>query len=172
MNERYRGYVVASDKEHDLSIIKIVDKDFSGFGSIPYSIGNTSVEVGDNIFVLGYPMTTTMGEEIKLTDGIISSATGYKGDQSLYQVSAAVQPGNSGGPLFNYDGTVVGIICGKHSDAENANYAIKTSYLHRLINSSDLGIDITQSKNIKADKLSERVEKVKTFVYLIECNSR
>lgn len=172
MDERYKGYVVASDKEHDLSIIKIIDKDFETLGTIPYSIGNTTVDVGDDIFVLGYPMTTTMGEEIKLTDGIISSATGYKGDESLYQISAPVQPGNSGGPLYNSDGTVVGIICGKHSGAENANYAIKTSYLFRLIKSSDLGIDLTQHKNIKADKLSTRVEKIKNYVYQIECSSK
>lgn len=172
MQKAYKGYVVASDKENDISILKIVDKDFNGFGEIPYSIGKATVEAGDEIFVLGYPLTSTMGEEIKLTQGIISATSGYKGDPSLYQISAAVQPGNSGGPLFNEDGAVIGIICGTHSDAENANYAVKVSYLYNLVSTSSHGININQSNHIKGKKLSTKVKKVKNHVYLIECSSK
>lgn len=172
MNERFKGYIVASDKEHDISIIKIVDKDFETLGKIPYVVGKTMVDVGDNIFVLGYPMTDTMGEEVKLTDGIISAGSGYKGDASMYQISAAVQPGNSGGPVFNSEGNVVGIVCGKHSAAENANYAIKTSYLYSLINSANLGIIPTGENKIKDKELSKKVEQLKNYVYLIECSSK
>lgn len=172
MNERLKGYVVASDKEHDISIIKIVDKDFETLGKIPYVVGKTMVDVGDNIFVLGYPMTDTMGEEVKLTDGIISAGSGYKGDASMYQISAAVQPGNSGGPVFNSEGNIVGIVCGKHSAAENANYAIKTSYLYSLINSANLGIIPTGENKIKDKELSKKVEQLKNYVYLIECSSK
>ena len=171
LEKSYKGIAVASDKEHDLSIIKIVDKDFDSMGSLPYKIGRTSVDVGDNIFVLGYPMTSSMGKEIKLTDGIISSSTGFRGDDAMYQISAAVQPGNSGGPVFNENGVIIGVVCGKHLDAENANYAIKISYLFSLISSSDLGIDIS-GKEIKEKKLSKQVKKVKDFVYLIECRSK
>jgi S1-C subfamily serine protease len=172
MNNRLKGYVVASDKEHDISIIKIVDKDFESFGKIPYVVGKALVDVGDNIFVLGYPMTDTMGEEIKLTDGIISAGSGYKGDVSMYQISAAVQPGNSGGPVFNSDGNVIGIVCGKHSNAENANYAIKTSYLYSLLNSANIGIVPIGENNVKNKELSKKVEQLKNYVYIIECSSR
>ena len=172
MNNRFKGYVVASDKEHDISIIKIVDKDFESIGKIPYGVGKSIVDVGDNIFVLGYPMTDTMGEEVKLTDGIISASSGYKGDVSMYQISAAVQPGNSGGPVFNSEGNVVGIVCGKHSSAENANYAIKTSYLYSLINSTNVGIVPAGENGIKDKELSKMVEQLKNYVYIIECSSR
>lgn len=172
MEEAYKGFVVASDKEHDLSIVKIVDKDFEGFESIPYKIGKTMVDVGDDIFVLGYPMTQTMGEEVKLTNGVISAASGYKGDASMYQISAAVQSGNSGGPLFNEDGAVIGIVCAKHAGAENANYAVKVSYLYSLITSSNLGIDISGNDKVKGKSLSKQVKKIKDFVYLIECSSK
>ena len=77
-----------------------------------------------------------MGDEIKLTTGIISSKTGFQGDVSLYQISAPIQPGNSGGPLFDYQGNLVGIVNAKHKGAENVGYAIKTSYLKNLIESS------------------------------------
>ena len=172
MEEAYKGFVVASDKEHDLSIVKIVDKDFEGFESIPYKIGKTMVDVGDDIFVLGYPMTQTMGEEVKLTNGVISAASGYKGDASMYQISAAVQSGNSGGPLFNEDGAVIGIVCAKHTGAENANYAVKVSYLYSLITSSNLGIDISGNDKVKGKSLSKQVKRIKDFVYLIECSSK
>ena len=171
INKKYKGYFVASDKQHDLAIIRIVDKDFKGFGNIPYCIGKSVPEVGDNIFVLGYPMTNTMGKEIKLTDGIISAASGYKGDQSMYQISAAVQPGNSGGPLFDNEGNVIGIVCAKHADAENANYAIKVSYLYSLINSSGLEIKLSDNNKIKSESLSKKAKQVKPFVYLVECSS-
>ena len=172
MKESYKGYVVASDKENDISIIRIVDKDFESLGTIPYTIGKTNTEVGDEIFVLGYPMTETMGEEIKLTDGLISATTGYKGSETMYQISAAVQPGNSGGPLFNSDGAVIGIVCAKHEGAENANYAVKVSYLYNLINSSNLGIDILGNDKVKSKKLSKKVKKLRNYVYLIECSTR
>lgn len=170
IDQSYKAAVVAFDKEHDLSIIRIVDKKFKSIGNIPYSIGKSFVEVGEDVIVLGYPMVSSMGTEIKFTEGSISSSSGYHGDKSMYQISAAVQPGNSGGPVFNGDGAVIGIVCGKHSDAENANYAIKISYLYSLLNSSKLGIEITDNQ-IKDKKTSKIVKKVKDFVYLIECNS-
>ena len=172
MTESYSGYVVASDKDHDISIIKIVDKDFNGFGTIPYSVGKANVEMGDDVFVLGYPMTSTMGEEVKLTEGIISSTSGFKGDDSMYQISAAVQPGNSGGPLFNADGAVIGIVCGKHADAENANYAIKVSHLYSLATTANLGIKMSDNNHINGKRLSKKVKKIKNYVYLIECRSK
>lgn len=172
MSELYKGFVVASDKDHDISIIKVVDKDFEGFGTIPYNIGKVTVDVGDDVFVLGYPMTATMGEEIKLTDGKISAASGYKGDVSMYQISAAVQPGNSGGPVFNSDGTVIGIVCAKHADAENANYAIKVSYLYSLVTASNLGFDIAGKNQIHGHKLNKMVKEMKNYVYIIECSSK
>ena len=171
MKEAYKAYVVASDREHDIAIIKIVDKNFDGFENIPYCIGKSIPEVGDEVFVLGYPMTNTMGQEVKLTDGIISAASGFKGDQSMYQISAPVQPGNSGGPLFDNEGNVIGIVCAKHADAENANYAIKVSYLYSLVNSSGLGIKMADGNKVKSKSLSQMVKQVKPYVYLVECSS-
>lgn len=170
-NKSYKGYVVASDREHDLAIIKIVDKKFEGFEDIPYCIGKSVPEVGDDVFVLGYPMTNTMGKDIKLTNGIISASSGFKGDQSMYQITAAVQPGNSGGPLFDNNGNVIGIINAKHADAENANYAIKVTYLYSLVNSSGLGIKMADNNKVRSKSLSKKVKQVKPFVYIIECSS-
>lgn len=167
----YKGYVVASDKQNDLAIIRIVDKSFDGFEDIPYCIGKAIPEMGDNIYVLGYPLTTTMGNNVKLTDGVISSETGFKGSNAMYQISAPVQPGNSGGPLFDEEGNVIGVVCAKHADAENVNYAVKISYLFNLISQSNLDIKVSKKNNLPSGKMSKKIKKAKRFVYLIECSS-
>ena len=81
-------------------------------------------------------MSDILGEEIKVTDGIISSKTGYQGDVVTYQISVPIQPGNSGGPLFDKNGNLVGITNEGVPDAQNVGYAIKVSYLKNLLDSA------------------------------------
>ncbi|MBK7970526.1 MAG: trypsin-like peptidase domain-containing protein [Bacteroidetes bacterium] len=83
--------------------------------------------------MFGLPVTGYHGDEVKLTNGIISAKSGFHGDITSYQISAAVQPGNSGGPLFDENGNLVDILSAKHSEAENASYAVKISYLINLL---------------------------------------
>lgn len=167
----YMAEVVATDKYNDLAIIKIANSRFSGFGAIPYRVKTSTSEVGEDVFVLGYPMTSTMGDEIKLTTGVISSKTGFQGDVSLYQISAPIQPGNSGGPLFDGSGNLVGIVSAKHKGAENVGYAIKTSYLNNLIEAA-LPTSILPTKNtVSTLPLTGKVKSVKNFVFMIKCSS-
>ena len=110
-----------------------------------------------------------MGNEIKLTNGIISSRSGYEGDVTLYQISAPIQPGNSGGPMFDMKGRIVGVVCAKHGGAENASYAIKTSYLKNLVESV-ASASILPTSTVPMDKeLKNQVKRVKNFVYMIKC---
>ena len=169
---KYNAKVVATDKFNDIALLKVSDSNFTGFGTIPYNVKTSVSDVGEDIFVLGYPLTSTMGEEIKLTTGVISSRTGFQGDVSLYQISAPIQPGNSGGPLFDYKGNLVGIVSSKHTGAENVGYAIKTSYLRNLIES-------TISKNILPTNaqtatlpLTEKIKVLKNFVFMISCSGQ
>lgn len=164
--------VVATDKYNDLALLKITDNRFNGFGTIPYKIKTNTSEVGENVFVLGYPLTSTMGDEIKLTTGVISSKTGFQGDVSLYQISAPVQPGNSGGPLFDNNGNLIGIINAKHGGAENVSYAIKTSYLRNLIESYTSSTILPSNNTLSGLPLTEKVKKAKNFVFMINCSSK
>lgn len=170
VNTVYSVEVVATDKVNDIAILKITDSKFKGFGTVPYSVSSRMADVGEDIFVLGYPLTQTMGDEIKLTNGIISSRTGFQGDIANYQMSAPIQPGNSGGPMFDSKGNVIGIVCAHHAGAENAGYAIKTSYLKILIESTGLNINFPANNTISALSLAEKVKRVKKFVYYIECS--
>ena len=165
----YKAEVVAVDKNNDLALIKINDCRFEGFGAIPYSIKETLCDVGSDVFVLGYPLTTYMGEEIKLTNGIISSRSGYQGDVSTYQISAPVQPGNSGGPMFDKNGNVVGVVNAGIPGAENVGYAIKTSYLKSLINSTVSSPIIPQNNTLASKSLPEKVKILRKYVFYIKC---
>lgn len=169
-NTSYNASIVGTDKINDLALLKISDTSFKGFGIIPYAVSSSISEVGEEVYVLGYPLTSTMGDEIKLTTGIISSRTGFQGDVALYQISAPIQPGNSGGPLFDKKGNVIGIVSAKHSDAENVGYAIKSLYLKNLIESSVNSTIIPKNNTISSLSLTGKVKSEKNFVFFIECS--
>lgn len=162
--------MLLTDKNNDLALIQIYDSSFSSISNIPYTIKTNISEVGESVYVLGYPLRATMGEEIKLTNGIISSKSGFQGDITSYQISAPVQPGNSGGPLVSADGDIIGIINAKYIEAENVTYAIKSSYLMNLIELSPVPMKLIQINLLKGKSLSEQVILVKKFVYIIEIN--
>ena len=169
-NNKYGATVVATDKINDLAILKVNGVNISN-ANIPYSVNTTTSEVGEDVFVLGYPLTSTMGDEIKLTTGVVSSKSGFQGDVSLYQISAPIQPGNSGGPLFDSKGNIIGVVSAKHRGAENVGYAIKASYLRNLMESAISTNILPQANRISAQNLSGKVKAVKNFVYYIVCSS-
>jgi S1-C subfamily serine protease len=162
--------VIHEDKLNDLAILKITDDQFKSLGIIPYKLMSTTNEVGEDIFVLGYPLTSTMGDEIKLTTGVISSRTGYQGSVSHYQISAPIQPGNSGGPLFDKAGNLIGVINSKHTNADNVGYAIKGSYLKALIELLNSKPSFTSSATLANKPLSAQVKSIKQFIYIVEVN--
>lgn len=170
-NKDYSVEVVAVDKNVDLAIIKVTDPDFEGFGFPTYGISTTTADVGTDVFVLGYPITTVMGQEIKLTTGVISSKTGYQGDPATYQISAAVQPGNSGGPMFDGEGNLIGIVVSKITQAENVGYAIKLSNLRNLVESCSDRISFDYTNRISQLPLTEKIKKISPFVYYVKANA-
>lgn len=165
----FKAKILAFDKNNDLAILKINDTKFTQINSVPYSLSDKTSDVGDDVFVLGYPLRAVMGDEIKLTNGLISSKSGFKGDITSYQISATVQSGNSGCPLFDKNGNVIGIVNAR-LPVENASYAIKTPYLKTLISSLDTPQTITTSNSLQGKTLSEQVKTIKKFVYIIEVN--
>lgn len=164
----YKAELILQDEKNDLAVLKVEPENSDHFSAIPYTLLSESKPmVGENIFVLGYPLRATMGDEIKLTNGIISSNSGFQGDITSYQISAPIQPGNSGGPLFDEQGNIVGIVSAKHIGAENVSYAIKVTYLNTLLEM--LGIDLTNSESSVLPDLnrSELVQDVKDYVYIV-----
>lgn len=168
-HEQYTATVVTVDKTNDLAIIKIDPSNNKVKWSIPYTIKYTSSKVGESCFALGFPMTSTMGDEIKLTNGIISSLSGFQGDVSTYQISVPIQPGNSGGPLFNQKGEIIGIVNAKHKGAENVSYAIKSSYLNNLVESFASSKLFPSNNQVSSKSLPDQVAMIKPYVFYIKC---
>ena len=166
---KHKARVIATDKFNDLALLKVDGAQLAPYG-LPYAIKTTTADVGEDVFVLGYPMTSTMGDELKLTTGIVSSRTGFQGDVSIYQISAPIQPGNSGGPLFDGNGYVIGVVSAKHNNAENVSYAIKASYLKNLMESALTENVLPQNNKISGYKLSDKVKSVRNYVYFISCS--
>lgn len=175
-NTEYNAKVVATDKINDIAVIRIEDDHFTSFGAIPYKIKKSMSEVGESVWALGYPMTAVMGEEIKFTDGKISSRTGIQGDLSMYQISVPIQPGNSGGPLFDNNGNIIGITSAglnrEQFNSENVNYAIKTSYLYNLLESTLTTSILPQGTSMQGQPLTEKIKLAKKFVYMILCSPK
>lgn len=160
--------LIVTDVKNDIAILRITDSSFKSLGVIPYTIGNQNLEPGNSVFVLSYPMRSTMGDEIKITNGIISSNTGFKGDITSYQVTVPVQPGSSGAPIFSSKGEVIGIITSKLTNAENASYAIKIPYLMSLIAASNIHYKANISNSLSNMNLPSQVKMIKQFIYIIE----
>jgi S1-C subfamily serine protease len=170
--KRYSAKVIYKDDSTDFAVLKIDGNDFS---YLPLA-SSAAVKTGDAVFTMGYPQVNLQGTEPKFTEGSISSLSGSADNPSYFQVSVPVQPGNSGGPLVNEKGQVVGLIVAKLSDVtallitgsvpQNVNYALKSSFILPLIESiPDLSKKISDSNSVK-DKF-EVIEKTKKSVVLI-----
>ena len=128
--QRFRAEPVYSDVKHDLAILRITDKKFTGFGRLPYAIKSGQADLGERVFTLGYPR-----EDVVYGEGALSARSGFEGDTAFYQISIPVNPGNSGGPLLDERGNLIGVVSGRQNDAQSAAFATKSSYLVRLVDS-------------------------------------
>jgi serine protease Do len=101
------------DKNNDLAILEINNFSTLEFelNKIPFSIGDMqSAKVGQEVFTLGFPLGSILGSTAKLSTGKINSLYGIDDNPSLLQIGNPLQPGNSGGPLFNMQGELVGVV--------------------------------------------------------------
>ena len=133
------GVVEKIDPANDLALILI---SAPAPGYLEMSPEN-SLKVGQKVFTMGYPVPDVLGYEAKYSEGAISSLSGIQGAVSLIQTTVPIQPGNSGGPLSDESGKVVGVVTStaavqsflKHTGAlpQNINWAVKSEYLHPLL---------------------------------------
>lgn len=165
----YTAIKLLEDKSNDVALLKIDDEKFKGFNNLPYSIIQET-DIGEDVFTIGYPLNSLMGDNYKVTNGIISSNTGIKDDPRHIQTTTPIQPGNSGGPLFNKDGNIIGITSSKlnSQSTENVNYAVKTTYLVNIYNMLPNKETLGTNSNLKDTELKEQVKILKNYVCLIK----
>jgi S1-C subfamily serine protease len=138
-----KARVIAVDKRVDLALIKIENPNRS-YRPLPLSTGPASN--GSAVTVIGYPLAFELGDDPRVTNGLISAQKGIGGDITRYQISAAVQRGNSGGPVLNNRAEVVGVVVQRFfAEAENVNFAVKVPYLKLLLESA--GIEYARGRS-------------------------
>jgi Trypsin-like peptidase domain len=168
----FKAKVVKDDEKNDIAILKIDDSNFKGFGVIPYTIKTQTVEKGSEVFTMGYPRIDVLGEEVKITKGNIVSLTGIQGDAGHYQIQAPIDHGNSGGPLFDNDGNIIGITDGGNSTGVTpVYYAIKISKLITLTDLLPEQIKLPITNSVKSFTLPQKVKAFEKFVFLIKAVS-
>ena len=167
----FNAEVVRTDPTNDLAIIKINDPAFNNLKSILYNFKTRRSQIGESVFALGFPKALSMmGKDMKFTDGKISSLTGAMGDVTVYQTSTPIQPGNSGGPLFDTKGNLIAINSTKivADDVDNVSYSIKSIYLLTLIDALPRTIELPSSGYLYQKPLTEQIKILERYVTLIK----
>ena len=176
-----KAVIIAEDKQNDLALLKA-----SFTPEAVYSISQTNPQELDDIIVAGFPLSGTLSSSVKMTRGIVSSLAGVRNDYSRIQIDAAVQPGNSGGPIINPNGTVVAVAVSilkkeyfrKRSGIipENTNFGIKASVVRNFLEANEVVLS-NHSANTEISRTSIRdlikraaVRKlIKGGTYLLSC---
>ncbi len=177
----YNAKVTLKDTINDIAILNLIDFDYSKYFSkdIPYSIKQEGQsQVGEVVFTLGYPLGNIMGNTARMSTGNISSQYGINDDPRIYQISNPIQPGNSGGPLINKNGQVVGIVVATLNAKsflentgiipQNVNFAIKSNILINLVSLLPNSEIILENKSL-IDNLNfeQQVEAIAPFIVKI-----
>ncbi len=169
---RHQVFVVAEDDGHDLAVVAGMQR---GPSALPLS--TEGGELGDQILVAGYPLPGLLSSSIHISSGIISSTAGLRGDESHIEINAPLQPGNSGGPVLDHSGSVVGIFVGSLNATyiaeksgklpQNVNFAIKASVARKLLDR--VGIEYRLSESAGNITARDAARTASRAVVLVEC---
>jgi S1-C subfamily serine protease len=165
---RLKTSVILSDPANDVSVLKIDSTQTFNLKSLPYLINPMEANLGEDVFTLGFPR-----EDIVFGEGSISATTGYQQNPNSYQVSVPVNPGNSGGPLFNAKGDLVGIISGAQTETSGAAFAIKSSVLLDVIkniqtDSLQSPLNLPRQNSLRYLSKVDQVKKWKEYVFVVQ----
>lgn len=163
--------LIAIDSVNDLAIIK---------GPAGHAVtvrSANSVKVGESVVVVGFPLSRLLGSGIQANTGDVSALSGISNDSRVFQISAPVNSGNSGGPLFDNRGNLIGVVQSKLSAAkmlkamgdipQNVNFAIKSNVLTSFLNVH--GVSYKSNQSDKQRNVVDVVESARETTYSIEC---
>ena len=167
--------VVSSDEANDLALLQGPAASFKDFAKIR----DRPIRPGDSIVAIGYPYHGLLTSDFTITTGIVSSLSGLLNDTRLLQISAAVQPGNSGGPLLDTSGQIVGMVSAKINALkfvratgnipENINFAIKTGAIRDFLDNSVVPYQTAEPKGEL--KTAEIAGNARGYTLLISCTA-
>jgi len=160
-----KAKVVYQDRENDIALLKIPDFVLEK-PILPYAISKKESNLAEDVFTLGYPK-----EDVVFGAGSISAMTGFNGNPIAYQISVPVNPGNSGGPLFNNRGDLVGIISGQQTQSSGTAFAIKSTVLLASIDQAPDSVkEFIRPSRISSQRIPSRVDQVnewRKYVFMV-----
>ena len=177
--------VLETDRRNDLALLRISNMQMAsvetkslirklGIKVVPLAtdglMRSEDVELGENVLVAGYPYGGVFSDDIKVNKGMVSGLRGMGDDTGQFQIDAAVQPGNSGGPIYDENGNIVGVVMARlnkmklanviGSIPENANFGIKASAVRQFLTSSGLPTKwSSKSTSMSTNELAKIAEK-------------
>jgi len=167
--------LVSSDETNDLALLQV-----PGTFKEVAKIKDKAVQSGDSVIAIGFPFHGLLTSDFTVTTGIVSSLSGLLNNTRFLQISAAVQPGNSGGPLLAASGDVVGVVAAKlnalrvvratGSIPENINFAIKTGALRDFLDNSVVPYQVSDAKTEL--KTTDIARNARAFTLLISCKAK
>jgi S1-C subfamily serine protease len=164
---------VSVDEESDLALYIASDKT----DAIARLRGGRGARAGESVVVVGFPLSGLLSSDPIVTTGIISALSGLRNDRRTIQITAPVQPGNSGGPLLGENGSVVGVVVSKLNAVkvaeaigdipQNVNFAVSLGTLQSFLNANSVPYALDDSKATKtpADITAEATR----YTVLLEC---
>jgi serine protease Do len=166
--QEFKARIVHTDPNSDLAILKIDDEDFKVYGQLPYGISKNSAELGEQIFTLGYPR-----DEIVYGEGYMSAKTGFEGDTLACQIAVAANPGNSGGPVLNKNGEIIGVLSTREIQAQGVVFAIKSKNIFKAIeemksDSSFTGLKIPTTSSLKGMERLQQIRKMEDCIFIVK----
>lgn len=173
---QFRAKVVYTDPSRDIAILKIDDSTFTPLAPIPYSISKTAADLAEPIFTLGYPRED---EVIVYGQGYLSSKTGYHGDTLSCQINMDANRGNSGSPILNNNGEVIGILNGRQKDVQGFAFAIQSRNIFWALN--DLKGKEARDTSFRSLKLNTKTslaglnrtlqtKKIQDYIFMVKVN--
>ena len=163
--------LITYDPQNDLALLK---GDFRP--STVFALSRSRPELLQDVYVAGYPFGIEISTSVKVTKGIISSLTGIGNNFSNIQIDAALQSGNSGGPIIDDLGNVVGVAVSKldakymfdnfGSIPENTNFGIKSNIVRNILDSNDVNNPSANRSEISKSKLGKMIS---NGTYYISC---
>ena len=165
--------IVAADTKNDLALLK----SDASIKTVPPL--RTGARVGETVYAYGFPLTGLLSSSGNFTMGTITSVAGLGDDSRIIQMSAPVQPGNSGGPLLDKFGNVVGVIVSKlnaitlaqvtQDMAQNVNFAIKASIAENFLEVNNISTSgALMGKALEATEIADRTRE---FTVRVFCRS-
>jgi len=168
----YLAKVVFTDVEKDIAILKIEDDSFKPFTTIPYSVSKSSASLAEPIFTLGYPRN-----EIVYGQGYLSSKTGFNGDTLSCQIEISANHGNSGSPILNKNGEIIGILNARQNSTEGFVFAIQGKHIYKVLDNlkkTDTAfqrVKLTSKSSIAGMDRTKQVEKLEDYVFMVKVNN-